>query len=220
MARRKTKSVKQLHITAFWHGAKYRAERDSVPFCLTKEYLLSIATDECPVFHTPLEWGPSGLGAGKFKPNGPQLDRIEPELGYVVGNVAFISHRANRLKDNGTMQDHYDIADWLWTQLYAKENTAPPLPKRTNLKSRIYAQHGLVSPSRPGQDFNHADYHIGAVSGQDADHSPQTSGGDGMGCGGQEVGPPQAPQSEQDNGVSYGKIVSYEELCRHLFDKP
>ena len=219
MARKKL-SVKELHVTLFLNGAKYRAKRDSVPFCLTREYLLSIATDECPIFHTPFEWGRSGLGAGNAKPNGPTLDRIEPDLGYVEGNVAFISYRANRLKDNGTMQDHYDIADWLWTHLYAKKNAAPPLPKRTNLKSRIYTQHGLVSPARPGQDFNHADYHIGAVSRQDVDHSAKEGSGNSVGHRGKEVGSSQAPQSEQDNGVTYGKIVSYEELCRHIFDKP
>jgi hypothetical protein len=166
------------------------------------------------------DWGISGLGPGKFKENGPQLDRIEPELGYVVGNVAFISHRANRLKDNGTMQDHYDIADWLWSHLYAKENATPPVPKRTNLKSRIHSQSGIVSPSRLGKNYDHAHDYSGAVQGQDADHSPQTSGGNSMGHGSKEVGTSQAPQSEQDNGVSYGKIVSYEELCRHIFDKP
>lgn len=199
MARPKTKSVKELHVTKFLNGAKYRSKRDSVPFALTKEYLLSIATDECPIFHTPFEWGPSGLGVGHGKPNGPTLDRVEPNLGYVEGNVAFISFRANRLKDNGTMQDHYDIADWLWTHLYAKENAAPPLPKRTNLKSRIYTQHGLISPARIGQDFNHADYHIGAIQRQDLDSGAEESSRNRLGHRGKEVGTSVALEGEQNN---------------------
>ena len=194
------KTIKELHLNSFWHSAKSRAKRDSVPFSITQEYLKSIVTDECPIFHTPFEWGPSGLGWGKFKPNGPQLDRIEPQLGYIEGNVAFISHRANRLKDNGTMQDHYDIADWLWSHLYAKENATPPLPKRTNLKSRIYKQHGILSPSRPGQDYNHADYHSGAIQGQDVGHSTQESGRDSLGRRSKEVGTLEAPKSIKDNG--------------------
>ena len=218
MARPKTKSIKELHITAFLHGARYRAKRDSVPFCLTKEYLLSIATDECPIFHTFFEWGPSGLGAGNAKPNGPTLDRIEPDLGYVEGNVAFISYRANRLKDNGTMQDHYDIADWLWTHLYAKKNATPSVPKRTNLKSRIYTQHGLISPARIGQDFNNADYHIGAISRQDVDHSTKESSGDSVGRGMQEVGTPQAPQSVKNYGDTEPKVIWVADRRGHIPD--
>ena len=34
--------------------------------------------------------------------NSPTLDRIVPELGYVPGNVAVISWKANRLKGNNT----------------------------------------------------------------------------------------------------------------------
>jgi hypothetical protein len=198
--KRVRKTIKELHLNSFWHSAKSRAKRDSVPFSITQEYLKSIATDECPIFHTPFEWGPSGLGCGKFKPNGPQLDRIEPQLGYIEGNVAFISHRANRLKDNGTMQDHYDIADWLWSHLYVKENATPPLPKRTNLKSRIYNQHGILSPSRPGQNYNHSDYHSGAIQGQDIGHSTQKSGRDSLGRRSKEVGTSKTFESGQDNG--------------------
>ena len=202
-------SKKDKQIGNAYQHAKDRARKQNLPFDVTLKYLREIAGDECPVFHTAFEWGASGLGPGKFKPNGAQLDRIEPELGYVMGNVAFISHRANRLKDNGTMQDHYDIADWIWTHLYAKENAAPPVPKRTNLKSRIYTQHGLISPARIGQDFNHADYHIGAIQEQNVDHSPQEGGRDSLGYRGKEMGSSQAPQSIKDNwqlNSTYGWI--------------
>jgi hypothetical protein len=217
MARKKL-SVKDKQIGVAFHHANDRARKQNLPFNITLKYLREIAGDECPIFHTPFDWGSSGLGPGKFKPNGAQLDRIEPELGYVVGNVAFISHRANRLKDNGTMQDHYDIADWLWTHLYAKKNAAPPLPKRTNLKSRLYTQHGLISPARPGQNFNHADYHSGAVSGQDVDHSSEESSADGMGCGGKEMGTPKEPTRSQDYGQPEPEIVRLDFGRGHLFD--
>ena len=202
-------SEKDKQIGVAYQHAKSRAKKQNLPFNITAAYLREIAGDECPVFHTKFEWGASGLGPGKFKPNGAQLDRIEPDLGYVEGNVAFISHRANRLKDNGTMQDHYDIADWLWTHLYAKENAAPPVPKRTNLKSRIFTQHGLISPSRLGQDHNHADYHIGAVQRQDVDHSAQAGSGDSVGRGSAEVGTSETFKSSEDIGIynpTYGWV--------------
>ena len=198
MAPRKTD--KELHIANFLGSAKRRAKRDNVPFSITGEYLLSIATNECPGFHTPFEWGLSGLGQGHAKPNGPTLDRIEPHLGYVEGNVAFISYRANRLKDDGTMQEHYDIADWIWNHLYAKPNTTAPIPKRTNLKGIDNSQSGSIFTTGTGQDHNHTDYHSGAIQGQDVGHSTQKSGRDSLGRRSKEVGTSQTFESGQDNG--------------------
>jgi hypothetical protein len=118
MARQKL-SIKDIHIGRAFEWAKRRARIKNIPFTITREYLRAIAPDECPVFETHFEWGQSGLGIGKFKPDGPQLDRIVPELGYIEGNVAFISHRANRIKGEGTMQEHYAIADWIWNSTHA-----------------------------------------------------------------------------------------------------
>jgi len=180
--------MKQQHISTYLRNARSRARRDNVPFSLTKEYLLSIATDECPIFHTPFEWGVSGLGKGNTKDNCPTLDRILPELGYVEGNVAFISYRANRIKDNGTMQEHYDIADWIWSHLYAKDNATPPVPKRTNLKSRIHSQFGIISPTRLGENCDYPYDYQQAVCGENFNHRPQESSGDSVGHGSEEVG--------------------------------
>jgi hypothetical protein len=202
-------SEKDKQIGNAFNHARDRARKLGLPFNITVAYLRKTAGDECPVFHTPFEWGASGLGPGKFKPNGAQLDRIEPNLGYVVGNVAFISHRANRLKDNGTMQDHYDIADWIWSHLYAKENTPPPVPKRTNLKSRIHAQYGLISPTRLGENSDHAHDYCRTDAGKDVDSSAQKSGRDSLGYRGSEVGASETPQSQQDNwylNPAYGWI--------------
>lgn len=105
----------------FYVNAQSRAKRAKVPFNLTREYLESIAVDRCPIFNMEFEWGRSGLGKGKKKENCPSLDRIIPHKGYVMGNVAFISHRANRIKDNASMEEMYKIADWIWNQLNAKQ---------------------------------------------------------------------------------------------------
>lgn len=218
MAPRKT--VKELHIAIFIGSAKRRAKRDNVPFSITKDYLLSIATDECPVFHTPFEWGMSGLGRGYAKPNCPTLDRIEPHLGYVEGNVAFISYRANRLKDNGTMQEHYDIADWIWNHLYAKPNSTPPLPKRTNLKGIDNSQSGTVSTTRAWEDHNNSHHHCGADARKDADHSTQKSGGDSVGHRGEKMATLVALARLENNGGPDAETVRLEYRGRYLFDKP
>ena len=43
----------------------------------------------------------------------PSLDRLVPALGYVKGNVQVISWRANKLKGEGTAEDHRLIAEWM-----------------------------------------------------------------------------------------------------------
>lgn len=44
-------------------------------------------------------------GIGKQHAASPSLDRIIPTLGYVPGNVWVISHRANELKRDATLQE-------------------------------------------------------------------------------------------------------------------
>lgn len=47
----------------------------------------------------------------------PTLDRLIPEIGYVKNNIAIISNKANRIKNNGSSSDHRKIAEWMETQI-------------------------------------------------------------------------------------------------------
>jgi hypothetical protein len=76
------------------------AKREDVPFDITPDYLVEIFTPRCPVFDILLEFGHGSGG----RDNSPSLDRRVPALGYVRGNVAFISNRANRLKGGCTIE--------------------------------------------------------------------------------------------------------------------
>lgn len=89
--------------------ARRRAKDKGFPFDLTSQYIMSIAEDVCPVFGTELCWE---RGNG-FSPNSPTLDRIVPELGYVEGNVAVISMRANAIKQDATPDELRKVADWI-----------------------------------------------------------------------------------------------------------
>lgn len=42
---------------------------------------------------------------GLRRDNSPTLDRIRNELGYVPGNVAVVSYRANRLKSDASLDE-------------------------------------------------------------------------------------------------------------------
>jgi len=215
----KYKTSKDKHIDQFLRNAKQRARRGDIPFDLTFEYLMSITTDECPIFKTPFVWQ-QAKGKGNASNESPSLDKIIPELGYTRGNVAFISKRANKMKDDGTMQEHYAIADWIWSHTHARENTTTPVSAGDYIQGAVGAEIGSISTPWTWEDSDHTDDYSGATRGENTYHSAKEGSGDGMGCRGEEVGPPQAPQSEQDHGVAYGKIVSYEELCRHIFGKP
>lgn len=54
----------------------------------------------CPLLGIPL-----CRGTGRLTDNSPSLDRIIPEEGYTKGNVIVISHRANRIKSNSTLEE-------------------------------------------------------------------------------------------------------------------
>lgn len=90
--------------------AKWRAKRAGVPFDLTAADV--VIGDLCPVLGISLVRG-SGDGA-------PTIDRRIPELGYVRGNVTVISNKANRIKNDATLEDLKRIA--LWLEL----DTSPP----------------------------------------------------------------------------------------------
>jgi hypothetical protein len=81
-----------------WRGARLRAKKYGVPFTISVEDI--IIPDFCPVFGYPLV--PSERVA---KAVSPSLDRLIPEFGYVPGNIRVISHRANTLRSNGTVEE-------------------------------------------------------------------------------------------------------------------
>ncbi len=55
----------------------------------------------------------------------PSLDRLEPTRGYVKGNVAVISYRANRIKTDATAEELQRVLDWVHDQ-WAEVNVGFP----------------------------------------------------------------------------------------------
>jgi hypothetical protein len=82
-----------------------RAEANNLPFDLElKDFKI---LDVCPVLGIKLEWG------DKITGNTPSFDRVVPELGYIKGNVRIISMRANRLKNNATIEEMEKILEYM-----------------------------------------------------------------------------------------------------------
>lgn len=89
-------------------GARRRAKEKGVPCTLQSADLPDIP-DYCPILQTiKLQ-----KGEGKMTPASPSLDRIDPKLGYVPGNVQIISSRANTLKNDGSIEELTLVLEWM-----------------------------------------------------------------------------------------------------------
>lgn len=79
---------------------KRKCAYQGIPFDLTVEDF--VIPSHCPVLGIPLSfWHERGR-----RPDGtPSVDRVIPSLGYVKGNVRIISERANRLKQDASLDE-------------------------------------------------------------------------------------------------------------------
>jgi hypothetical protein len=158
-----TLSLEKQLMRTFLSNAKRRAKRKNLPFNLDKDYLKSIVQTHCPVFKTSFVWECSGLGKGFTKPNSPSLDRIIPELGYVKGNMVFISHLANKIKQDATEKELYAVADWLHDKrkevLNAFGDKLPRLPEPCVTPGRKTAACWPFPGAGPGQDCDGAQHY-------------------------------------------------------------
>lgn len=106
----KRDTTRRGHLRYYLRDAKVRAKRKGLPFDLDLDHLDSIAVERCPVFGTEFKFGLTGRG---LQPDSPSLDRRVPALGYVKENVAFISHRANTIKHDATVEELTKVLEWM-----------------------------------------------------------------------------------------------------------
>ena len=90
------------------YRAKSRAKKKGIPFDLELEDIQ--VPDVCPVLGIKL-----CLKQGKkgYHPDSPSLDRIDPSLGYVKGNVQVMSARANLLKNDASVEELQAVLEFL-----------------------------------------------------------------------------------------------------------
>ena len=105
--RRQDEPVKHLLI-----AIKSRSRVAGVPFEIDESHL-PLPT-HCPILGIPLVVG------GKLRDDSPSVDKIIPSLGYVPGNVAIISMKANRMKSDSSVEDLRKIIN------YIEDRQAPP----------------------------------------------------------------------------------------------
>jgi hypothetical protein len=81
--------------------ASHRAKLKEVDFNITWEDVEYV--EICPILEIPLNWGETSNEGGR-NVDTPSLDRINPELGYVKGNVKIISTLANMMKSSASKE--------------------------------------------------------------------------------------------------------------------
>lgn len=100
-----TRLLKENNIQLYlYKSVKSRARQRGEEFSIDLEDV--VVPDKCPILGIPLKYN-----RGIKEDNSYSLDRIDPNKGYIKGNVWVISLRANRIKNDSTPQELRLIAD-------------------------------------------------------------------------------------------------------------
>lgn len=97
LAKNPNKGLSKTNEWKLRSSAKERAKARGLYFNLKVEDIT--IPDVCPVLGIPLV-----KGKGKMHSGSPQLDRKDNSQGYILGNVAVISQRANSIKQDASVE--------------------------------------------------------------------------------------------------------------------
>ena len=128
-ANKKIKRQKELNDRMFqkwgpkWNDQEWRKSaiyaamrekfKNKKAHCYKHEFSISfgdlVFPTHCPILGIELDY----FSQDGRQENSPSFDRIDPLKGYIKGNVAVISWRANRIKNDGTAEEHEKIAKFM-----------------------------------------------------------------------------------------------------------
>ena len=87
---------------------KSSAKKRKIKFTITKLDLMNLSWPlTCPILGIKLEWN-----AGQADDNSYSIDRIDSNRGYEADNIIVISNKANRMKNNGSLEELNAIAEY------------------------------------------------------------------------------------------------------------
>lgn len=107
-AHQKLKETNPSH--SIWMETKKRAKARGITFTLEVSDI--IIPKVCPILGIELSFG-----VGRVHDASPSLDRIVPEKGYVKGNCFIISAKANRMKQENTLETLEKIVAYIKERL-------------------------------------------------------------------------------------------------------
>ena len=92
--------------TKMIYAAKARAKKSGLPFNIVLEDI--VVPDVCPVLGISI-----AKNSNRCQPNSPSLDKIIPSKGYVKGNIQVISHKANTIKSDATIEELEKVLEYM-----------------------------------------------------------------------------------------------------------
>jgi len=106
-ARNKSDTLsRERRIKLFIQRARARAKENDLEFTITSDNI--VFPEVCPVLGIPLTFS-----NGKYRDdNSPSLDRLDFTKGYTPENTIVVSMRANRIRNNGTIEEHVKIVNF------------------------------------------------------------------------------------------------------------
>lgn len=91
----------QKEIKDIYNHLKNSAKKRGIDFNLTISDLYNITFPiSCPVLGIPV-----GFNRGKSEDNSYSFDRIDSNVGYTIDNLIIVSNRANKLKNDATLDE-------------------------------------------------------------------------------------------------------------------
>jgi hypothetical protein len=105
-ARKKWRETHPVHLLL--SGARERAKSKGLEYNLKPEDIT--IPKKCPILGIPLK---RNTGSNKHSENSPSLDRFDSNKGYTKENTRVISYRANKLKNDGTVDEFIKILFYL-----------------------------------------------------------------------------------------------------------
>jgi len=104
-----TRVKKESAEIRMWRRAKSRSKIRGISFTIDVNDIIIPTT--CPILNIPLF---CTIGKSGSFDNSPSLDRIDPQKGYVKGNIMVISSLANVMKNNATPEILITFAEWIF----------------------------------------------------------------------------------------------------------
>ena len=111
-AEQKRRSCPEGLAKTFIYAARTRVRKTGLALNITAGDILAVwpKNNRCPVLGTLFYFGPR---RGRQRPDVATLDRLDSDKGYVRGNIAVISWRANDLKRNATVREIQQLLRWM-----------------------------------------------------------------------------------------------------------
>ena len=88
-----------------------KAKNKEIDFNINSKYLSKIWPEDgkCPALKIKMKKGQSN-GGGSY--NSPSIDRIVPELGYIKGNIHWVSKLANNIMSSATPDQVIQVGEY------------------------------------------------------------------------------------------------------------